>query len=93
VECGEIGDGGNLFGVFRPSRPISAEEACSMLKGHAEKAWAAIRANTNLDYFLRGDTWSKIPRKLASQIEERRQAPTHMSAAAVLDGVYHGIHR
>lgn len=93
VECGEIGDGGNLFGVFRPTLPISAEEACGMLKGHAEKAWAAIRANTNLDYFLRGDTWSKIPRKLFSQIEERRHAPTHMSAAAVLDGVYRRIHR
>ena len=93
VECGEIGDGGNLFGVFRSAPPISAEEACGMLRGHADKAWAAIKANTNVDYFLRGDTWSKIPRKMFSQVAERRQAPTYMSAAAILDEVYRRINR
>ncbi len=91
LECGEIGDGGNLFGVFRPAQTLSSEAACQLLAGHAEEAWKAVSANTNLDYYLRGDTWAKIPRKLRSQVEERSSAPKAMSAAAVLDAVYAGI--
>jgi hypothetical protein len=88
IECGEIGDGGNLFGVFRVAAPLSLDEARAQLVGHADRAIAAIRLNSNADYYSRWDTWAKIPRKLSTQIEERRVAAQHPNAAAILNSVY-----
>ena len=88
IECGEIGDGGNLFGVFRIAVPLSLDEARAQLVGHADRAIAAIRLNSNADYYSRWDTWAKIPRKLSTQIEERRVAAQHPNAAAILNSVY-----
>ena len=92
IECGEIGDGGNLFGVFRVAAPLLLDEARAQLLGHDESAMAAIQLNSDADYYSRWDTWAKIPRKLRSQIEERRTAPKHLDAVAILNSVYRSAH-
>jgi 2-polyprenyl-3-methyl-5-hydroxy-6-metoxy-1,4-benzoquinol methylase len=91
IECGEIGDGGNLFGVFRKALPMAPEQMKKELVGAAERTLSAIAANSDSDYFSRWDTWSKIPRKLFSQIEERGTAPKGLEAAAILKAVYEGL--
>ena len=91
IECGEIGDGGNLFGVFRIAAPLSLEEVREQLVGQADRAMAAIQLNSDADYYSRWDTWAKIPRKLSTQVEERRMAPRHLNAAAILNSVYKSV--
>jgi len=92
VQCGEIGDGGNLFGIFRPAQPLSLEEARLQLNGNAQSTIRGMEANTNLDYFARADTWAKIPRKLRTQIEERRTASKQVDGKAILNAVYAPLH-
>jgi 2-polyprenyl-3-methyl-5-hydroxy-6-metoxy-1,4-benzoquinol methylase len=91
IECGQIGDGGNLFGVFRRALPMAPEQMKKELVGAADRTLAAIAANSDADYFLRWNTWAKIPRKLFFQIEERGTAPKGMEAAAILKAVYQGL--
>jgi hypothetical protein len=52
---------------------------------------AAIQLNSDADYYSRWDTWAKIPRKLSTQVEERRMAPRHLNAAAILNSVYKSV--
>jgi hypothetical protein len=91
IECGEIGDGGNLFGVFRRAQPLSGEEIRTRLAGCHSRTLASLAANSDADYFCRPDTWTKIPRKLITQIEERMTAPKHLGAPAILESVYRGV--
>jgi 2-polyprenyl-3-methyl-5-hydroxy-6-metoxy-1,4-benzoquinol methylase len=91
IECGEIGDGGNLFGVFRRAVPATPEQIKKELVQCAQKSLAELSANTNADYFLRWHTWAKIPRKLLTQLEERRTAPKHLESAAILKAVYQAL--
>lgn len=91
IECGEIGDGENLFGVFRRALPLTLEQIKKELFGSAERSLAEIHANTNLDYFLRWHTWAKIPKKLFTQIEERFTAPKRLESTTILKRVYQGL--
>jgi hypothetical protein len=91
ISCGEIGDGGNLFGVFRPSTPLTSEQAISLLSGGSENALRDIRANTDIDYYTRTTTWTKIPRKLLTQLEERRTVSKHLDAKSILDSTFKGL--
>jgi 2-polyprenyl-3-methyl-5-hydroxy-6-metoxy-1,4-benzoquinol methylase len=91
IECSEIGDGGNLFGIFRRALPLTLDQIKKELAGSAERALAKISENTNTDYFLRWHTWAKIPKKLFTQIEERITAPKGLAATAILKAVYQGL--
>ena len=91
IQCGEIGVGGNLFGVFRRAMPLPPEQLIKELAGSAERALTEISANTDADYFLRWHTWTKIPKKLLTQIEERITAPRRLESAAILKAVYQGM--
>jgi 2-polyprenyl-3-methyl-5-hydroxy-6-metoxy-1,4-benzoquinol methylase len=91
LECGAIGDGGNLFGIFRKAPPLTTEQIKTRLLDSGRKALEALSANSDLDYFRRWNTWAKIPGKLFCQLEERRTAPQHLDARTVLEGVYRGI--
>jgi 2-polyprenyl-3-methyl-5-hydroxy-6-metoxy-1,4-benzoquinol methylase len=91
LECAAIGDGGNLFGVFRKAPPLTPEQIRAQLLGSGQKALTALAANSNLDYFRRWSTWAKIPGKFLCQIEERRTAPKHLDAGTVLDRAYQGL--
>jgi 2-polyprenyl-3-methyl-5-hydroxy-6-metoxy-1,4-benzoquinol methylase len=91
IECGEIGDGGNLFGVFRKAPPLTAGQIKTQLVGAGEKALRGLSANSDLDYFCRWNTWGKIPGKLLTQLEERGTAPARLEARAILDSVYRGL--
>jgi 2-polyprenyl-3-methyl-5-hydroxy-6-metoxy-1,4-benzoquinol methylase len=91
IQCGEIGDGGNLFGVFRRAMPLTPEQIQKQLLGSVERTIAELSANTDADYFLRWHTWAKIPKKLLTQIEERITAPKRLESAAILKAVYQGI--
>ncbi len=88
IECSEIGDGGNIFGVFRRALPLPLGQVKNLLAGSSQVTFAQISANTNLDYFLRWNTWAKIPKKLLTQIEERLTAPKHLKPKAILQRVY-----
>jgi 2-polyprenyl-3-methyl-5-hydroxy-6-metoxy-1,4-benzoquinol methylase len=88
ITCGEIGDGGNLFGVFRQANPLTSEQATTLLKGRGEETLRAIDANSDLDYYTQLSTWTKIPKKLLVQIEERRTAPEHREAKSILEATY-----
>ncbi len=90
IECGEIANGGNLFGIFRKASPLSAEQIKSQMVGAAEKVLSDLSANSDLDYFCRWHTWAKIPGKIFTQLEERKTAPGHLDARAILDSVYGG---
>jgi 2-polyprenyl-3-methyl-5-hydroxy-6-metoxy-1,4-benzoquinol methylase len=91
LECGAIGDGGNLFGIFRKAPPLTPEQIKARLVGSRQKALVDLAANSDLDYFCRWNTWAKIPGKLLSQIEERKTAPRHLEAKMVLESVYRGL--
>jgi 2-polyprenyl-3-methyl-5-hydroxy-6-metoxy-1,4-benzoquinol methylase len=88
IECGEIGDGGNLFGVFRKAPPLTAGQIQTQLDGCHAKTLEALSANSDLDYFCRWHTWAKIPGKLLRQIEERSTAPKSLDSQAILKSVY-----
>lgn len=88
VFCGEIGDGGNLFGVFQRSYPISESEAGMRLSSHFQDATQALKLNSSFDYYLRAQTWTKIPKKFARQIEERRTSNNYLSGRQLLESVF-----
>jgi 2-polyprenyl-3-methyl-5-hydroxy-6-metoxy-1,4-benzoquinol methylase len=88
IECGEIGDGGNLFGVFRRATPATPEQIKKELFQCAQRSLAELSANTNADYFFRWHTWAKLPRKLLTQVEERLEAHKRLEPAAILESVY-----
>ncbi len=87
VVCGEIGEGGNLFGVFRKGPTISAEDVASRLAGNGPEL-SGLAANSDADYFGRASTWLKLAPKMFSQVEERCTAGRFKGAAAILDAVY-----
>lgn len=91
LECAASDDGGNLFGVFRKAPPLAPEQIKTRLAGSGQRALEGLAANSDLDYFSRWNTWAKIPGKLLRQLEERRTAPGHLEARAVLDEVYSGL--
>jgi 2-polyprenyl-3-methyl-5-hydroxy-6-metoxy-1,4-benzoquinol methylase len=86
--CGEIGDGGNLFGVFKKGAPISKEEASDRLKGHFQEATECFQRNSDLNYYTQLNTWLKIPSKLKTQIEERRTAGGFSDSIELLNKVF-----
>jgi hypothetical protein len=86
--CGEIGDGGNLFGVFKKGPPISKEEASARLKGHFQEATECFQRNSDLNYYRQLNTWLKIPSKLKTQIEERRTAGGFSDSTELLNKVF-----
>jgi 2-polyprenyl-3-methyl-5-hydroxy-6-metoxy-1,4-benzoquinol methylase len=87
--CGEIGDGGNLFGVFRKGNPLS-EDAIIQRLGGAEPEISRLTANSDADYFGRSSTWLKLGPKLFSQLEERRTAQSFKTPVDILEAVYSG---
>ena len=80
--CGEIGEGGNLFGVFRKGPTISAEEVASRLAGNGPEL-SGLEANSDADYFGRASTWLKLAPKMFSQVEERCTAGRFKGAAGL----------
>jgi 2-polyprenyl-3-methyl-5-hydroxy-6-metoxy-1,4-benzoquinol methylase len=88
LTCGEIGDGGNLFGVFKPAPPISENDARERLQSHFHEAVRALEGNSDLNYYSLPSTWLKIPSKLTTQIEERRTANSYSTSVEILDAVY-----
>lgn len=88
LTCGEIGDGGNLFGVFKPAPVISEKEARERLESHFHEVLRALDCNSDLNYYSLSSTWLKIPVKLKTQIEERRTANSYSNSAEILDAVY-----
>ena len=85
--CGEIGDGGNLFGVFRKGDPLSEDAIVQRLDG-AEQELSRLASNSDADYFGRSSTWLKLGPKLLSQLEERRTAQTFKTPVEILEAVY-----
>lgn len=85
--CGEVGDGGNLFGIFRKGHSFS-EEAIVQRLGGAEHELACLAANSDADYFARPSTWLKLAPKLVRQLEERRTARCFNTPADILEAVY-----
>jgi 2-polyprenyl-3-methyl-5-hydroxy-6-metoxy-1,4-benzoquinol methylase len=87
VVCTELGDGGNLFGIFRKGEKLSAGSGMHTPAG-ADPELKSLAANSDADYFLRPSTWSKIAPKLLSQLEERRTAKQFSSPVALLHSTY-----
>jgi 2-polyprenyl-3-methyl-5-hydroxy-6-metoxy-1,4-benzoquinol methylase len=88
LTCGEIGDGGNLFGVFKKGVQISKEEASNRLKGHFQEATECFKRNSDFNYYTRPNTWFKIPSKLKTQLEERRTAGKFSNSIELLSRVF-----
>lgn len=88
VFCGEIGDGGNLMGIFRRGPRADSRELAGRLADHPQEVRQAFEANSDLAYHSRADTWRKVPGKFFSQIEERLTAQRYGRGAALLDAVY-----
>jgi 2-polyprenyl-3-methyl-5-hydroxy-6-metoxy-1,4-benzoquinol methylase len=88
ISCGKIGDGGNLFGVFRKGSPMSVDDARAELAGNTVKTILELQKNTDLDYHLRADTWMKIPSKFFSNMEERSHARKFTEPVKTLDAIY-----
>ncbi len=86
--CGEIGDGGNLFGVFKPAPVISENDARERLDSHFHEAVHALEGNSDFNYYSLPSTWLKIPSKLKTQIEERRTANSYSNSVEILNAVY-----
>ena len=86
--CGEIGDGGNLFGVFKPAPVISENDARERLDSHFHEAIRALEGNSDFNYYSLPSTWLKIPSKLKTQIEERRTANSYSTSVEILNAVY-----
>jgi 2-polyprenyl-3-methyl-5-hydroxy-6-metoxy-1,4-benzoquinol methylase len=87
--CGEVGDGGNLFGVFRRGTPLCFEEIQRRWAGEPPEM-QALGLNTDLDYFSSASTWSKVFPKFFSQIEERWTASRFGSGLEILEAVHEG---
>lgn len=85
--CGEVGDGGNLFGIFHKG-PVASESAIIQRLGGADHELSRLAANSDADYFGRSSTWLKVGPKLFRQLEERRTARNFKSPTEILEAVY-----
>jgi 2-polyprenyl-3-methyl-5-hydroxy-6-metoxy-1,4-benzoquinol methylase len=87
VSCAEVGDGGNLMGVFRKGEKMSAEAVSQRLEG-AGPELEGLAANSDADYFSRPSTWWKVMPKMVSQIEERWRASRFSHPSEILNSVF-----
>lgn len=87
VLCEEIGQGGNLFGLFKKGIPADVGTVDQQFGG-SELELEQLQLNSDWDYYLRPSTWLKIGPKLFSQLEERLIGSRSSSPKHLLDCVY-----
>lgn len=78
---------GNLFGIFEKSEnPVEVPD----LEKNAEKSCLALEQGRQ-SYWSRGETFTKVPRRLAKRIAEKWVSSRESSPRAILDRVYRGV--
>lgn len=87
VQCSPVGDGGNLWGIFRKSHESPASEPSNRDILEGSKTLRKLR-RAALAYFANPKNYSKFFPKLMSQLSEKRNS-RDKAGREILDSLYH----
>ena len=84
IEVKELGDGGNLFGVFANKKPVKPYS----LEGNFEKVFHELKAHTILRHMLSPNPYYRPIKRAIRSLSEKWETRNKESGKDILDGLY-----
>ena len=84
IEVNELGDGGNLFGVFANNKPAEPYP----LEGNFEKVFRELEAQTVMRHLLSTDPYFRPIKRAIRSVSGKWVIRNEASGKEILDGLY-----